>query len=207
MTEFEIASAIENYVTSHRGVTDSPLSIDQVRDEMDSLRIRLLTEFDIRNRYIYPLEPYMQHITVQTSRKDGQTIAEIPRIYIRELGVPAIGFIGSSSKGTEYKVVTGRHRNWSSDDLWTGKAPTVWYNDGILEFMGGTVSRNIYLEAVFEKPSQLRKYGYDWKKSRYPVPPAVADEIIGKTAESYLRTMYRVPPQPNTQADVPQAAK
>ena len=61
------------------------------------------------------------------------------------------------------------------------------------------------LIAVFEVPDELTKYGYDEMVTKYPVPAGFADMLIGKTAESYIRTMYRVPIQPNTQSDMPNA--
>jgi hypothetical protein len=207
MTEFDIASAIRNYVTSHEGVTNFKPSLQQIRDEVDTLRIRLLTEQDVQNRYVFSFEQYYQIIDIKpkynsTTRK---TTAAIPVLYFRANGKPAYRYVGGSQGNTPHKIVTGNDKYWAMHSPYTGQMATVTYEEGILDFLSKTPT-TIRVEAVFEKPSACRKYnGYDWMKDRYPVSQSMVDILIGKTAESYLRTMYRVPPQPNTQSDIPGA--
>ena len=203
MTEHEIASAIQNYVTSHEGVTNFNISVRQIRDEVDSLRIRTLAELETQGRSMYPLEDYMQDMEVNTIREGTRIVAQIPLVYIDVGGRPAFSYLGGVSLDTNHKVVTGRSRSWAHEDPWTGKMKTVWYNSGRLEFLHKNVPEKVMITAVFRKPSDLFLYGYDWKKDEYPVPYSVTDILIGKTSESYLRTMYRIFPQSNTQSDIP----
>jgi len=201
MTEYEIASAIENYVTSHRGVTDFPLAQLQVRDEVNTLRLRLFDELEKGNNSIYNIAPYTQTITVLPKRENGGMFVDIPYIHVRGSGKVAADFIGSASGDTPFKIVTGDRRVWAQYDTHTGKAPTAVYNNGRLEFLN-TAPRKVLISAVFNKPSELRKYGYDWKNTQYPVPYSVIDTIIGKSAESYLRTRQQTIPHPNNQSDI-----
>lgn len=203
MTEFDIASAIMNYVTSSEGVTSSNLSIRQIRDEVDTLRIRLVSELDVQNRFIFPFDEYLQPIEVETKRENNLTVAVIPTIFFRSNGKPVIRYAGGTSGNTPHKVVTGNRRTWSAHDPYTGKAATIYYNNGKLTFLSKNVPKKVMVEALFRKPSELKRFGYDYKADHYPVPFSLADTLIGKTSESYIRTMYRILPQPNTQSDIP----
>jgi len=207
MTEHQIASAIENYVTSHEGVTDFPVAIDQIQDEVDTLRIRMFDEQDLNSRYMMSLEPYLQTITIdKTSRsRDGKdTIVEVPLIHMRTNGKAAIRFCGSVSYKTPYRVVTGNHHLYARADRFIGKSPLAHYENGKITFYN-IVLKKLLIKAIFIDPSDLIDLGYNPKVTEYPVTYGLADMIIGKTAESYLRTMYRVPVQPNTQTDSPTA--
>ena len=200
MAGFEIASAIQNYVTSHSGVTDSPISLRQIRDEVDTLRLRLLDDLFRSRKSMVDVSPYAQTATVSTEKVDGKLQAHIPELYYQPNGKLGVQFLGSSSQETPFKVVFGRRAIWSDNDLYTGKVPTAIYQGSIVTFRN-VAPKSIFIEAVFNKPSELTQYGYDWKKSHYPVPYGMIDHIIGKTAESYLRLRQPVLPTPNTQSD------
>ena len=200
MTEFEIASAIQNYVTSHSGVTDSPISLRQIRDEVDTLRLRLLDELFRGRNTMVDISPYTQVAKVTTAKENGILVAHIPELYFQPNGKLAISYITSSSGATPFKVVVGTRSLYADDDLYTGNAPTVVYQSSYLRFKN-VAPKAILIEGVFNKPSELTPYGYDWKKSHYPVPYGMIDHIIGKTAESYLRLRQPILPTPNTQSD------
>jgi len=209
MTEFDIASAIKNYVTSHEGVTNFKPSIDQIRDEVDTLRIRLLTELEIQNRYVFTFDEYYQNIEIKTSYDVVNKMARgvIPLVHFTAKNKPAVQYIGSLKGDTPHKLVTGNDRYWAQHSPYTGNMATVVYEDGNLEFLSKNVPKKIRVRAVFRRPSDCRKYNdYNWQESEYPVPNSLLDVLIGKTAESYLRTMYRIYPQPNTQSDMPRGA-
>ena len=200
MTEFEIASAIQNYVTSHAGVTDSPISIRQIRDEVDTLRLRLLDEmYGQRNTFV-DYGAYTQTATITTRRENGKIVVDVPSIYYEPNGKIMVTFLGSSTGDTPFKVVSGPRRVWAKYDTYTGNVPTGYYHNGKIVFEN-VAPKAIFIEAIFDKPSLLSPYGYDWKSSRYPAPKGTIDIIIGKTAESYLRTRIPQLPKPNTQSD------
>lgn len=202
MTEYEIASAIENYVTSHRGVTDFPLSQRQIRDEVDTLRIRFFDEFDNMNKTITNISPFTQIVKVSTEKGDDGMFVNVPYIHQRTNGKLAALFIGSAKGTTPFKIIVGNRRLWSNFDSHTGKAPTAVYSNGKIKFIN-VAPKNVLIEALFIKPSELRTIGeYDWKSTQYPVPYGLIDSIIGKTAESYLRTRTQNVPHPNNQSDV-----
>lgn len=204
MTEYQIASAIENYVTSNEGVTNFPVSIDQIRDEVDTLRLRMFDEFDSALNYTLPLESWLQELEMKPTSYDADikaTIVKIPEIHMRENGKLALRYCGSNTKKTQYRVVTGNQNIYATHDRFIGKAPLAHYRDGVFTFYG-TQLKKVYIEAVFTDPSALSKYGYDYKTTRYPATQRIIDHIIGKTAESYIRTMYRTGIQPNTQTDL-----
>ena len=201
MTEFEIASAIENYVTSHRGVTDFPLSIRQIRDEVDTTRLRFLDDTERADKGIVSLNPYTQTLTIETEKDKTGIFVEVPEMHYLQSGKLACLYIGSVTSKTPFKIVTSNRSLWAEYDMYSGKMPTAIYSSGIIRFKN-VVPKEIFIEAVFKKPSELRPYGYDWKQTQYPAPYGIIDKIIGKTAESYLRTRQPAVPQPNTQSDI-----
>ena len=105
---------------------------------------------------------------------------------------------------TPFRVVTGNHHLYARHDRFIGKKPLAHYQDGKITFYNTTLKK-VFIRAIFIDPSDLIDLGYDPKVTEYPVTYGLADMIIGKTAESYLRTLYRVPVQPNTQTDSPTA--
>lgn len=202
MTEFQIASAIENYVTSHRGVTNFPLSKMQIRDEVDTLRIRMLSEIDMQNRFTTQLEEFYQTINdASTVLENKKPTVTLPRIYTRENGKLAVQYIGSLTRETPFRIVTGKHVLYAAYDPFLKDAPIAHYEEGKWTFYKSTLSKTD-LRAVFLKPRELTPYGYDWQTTKYPMPDDMLDRLIGKTVESYMRTMFRAPVQPNTQADL-----
>lgn len=200
MTEFEIASAIQNYVTSHRGVTDSPISLRQIRDEVDTLRLRLLDELLRAKSGIGNVSAYNQVATFSTVKDKSSIIAIIPELYYRPNNKLEVTYLGGLSGDTPFKVVSGGRKTFADYDMVTASAPTAKYTRGVFRF-SNVVPKKIYIEAIFNKPSTLTKYGYNWKTSQYPVPYGVIDTIIGKTVESYIRTNQPTLPTPNTQSD------
>jgi hypothetical protein len=90
-------------------------------------------------------------------------------------------------------------------DHFIGKMAIAHYDEGKITFKNVS-PQYVTVVAVFEDPSDLEIYGdYDPESSEYPLPASMIDSLIGKTAESYIRTMYRIRPQPNIQTDLPNA--
>jgi hypothetical protein len=181
MTEFELVSAIRNIVTSHEGVTNFKPSIQQIRDEVDTLRIRLLTELDAQNRYFTMFDQYYQTIEVSTKYDaiSKTTTAKIPVIHFRGNGLAAIRYIGGLSGGDSHKFITGKDSHWANSSPYTGHLAAVHYSgDGDLKFMSRNAPKKIMVEAVFVRPRDCKSYnGYDWEKDRYPVDYASFSRI------------------------------
>ena len=207
MTEFQIASAIKNYVTSNYEVTDSLLSIDQIRDEVNTLRYRNIIALDFKGLILKPYNSFTQSITVSTVKDGNYRVAEIPNVIIANNGKPLFGYVGGSSvEQYDYRILTGnQHQYYKEEEDYITSLPTA-------RFVGTEQNKLVFLNksplkvritAVFAKPSDLEQYGYDPEEDTYPLPANMIDEIIGKTANSYLRTMYRIYPQANKQADTP----
>lgn len=207
MTEHQIASAILNYVTSNQGVTNSPIRLEQIRDEVDTLRIRLIAEAEKTLQLVKPYQGYGQHIkniTVQTGEERKRFIT-VPRIYIDVKGKPAIGYIGGNDGRSPYRIVTGNHQNYIKDDHFLANYPTAIYSEGEITFKNIVPDRIMIRDTIFEDPSALEKWDYDFQETQYPIPNGMIDMIIGKTSDSYIRTQYRIPPQSNTQSDIPRS--
>ena len=213
MTEHEIASAIENYVTSYEGVTGSSLSLEQIKDEVNTLRMRVISELDQSKLLMTPFVGYVQTIpstpVIKTTENEVTTLTiKIPRIYIRANGKIAITYVGGTDLASPYRITTGNHHMWSKADAFIGDKPMAHYRedeDGGLITIHQKSTTAVAVQAVFETPSNLSSFGiYDDEVTSYPMPQAQIDSLIGKIAESYVRVMYRIPAQSNIQADSPQ---
>ena len=212
MTEHEIASAIENYVTSYEGVTSSSISLEQIKDEVNTLRMRLVTELDQQKVLMTPFVGYVQTIpnikVIKTTVNEVAILTiKIPRVYIRANGKIALTYIGGIDLASPYRITTGNHHMWSKADAFIGGKPMAHYRedeDGGLITIHQKAINNIAVQALFETPSHLAPFDiYDDDKTAYPMPQAQIDMMIGKISESYIRTMYRIPTQSNIQADSP----
>lgn len=220
-TEFEIASAIQNYVSSQQGVGDFPVSLRQISDEVDTLRVRVITDLDEKGLLRRPFLNYTQVIQFAVTKIDAVTRAryvDVPRFFVLKSGKPAISYIGGFAGRQHFRVVTGLQREWHKKDRWIGGKPTAIViesdtNAGYRVEFCNISPNKARLVAIFEDPSDLETYGYDGSKTSqeggtlYPMPSGQVDIVIGKTAESYLRTMYRVPLQSNQMVDAPTTPK
>jgi hypothetical protein len=206
MTEFEIITSVMELVTSTEGVTNTSLSQEQVADECDTLRVRLIGEQDKLTLFRRPYQGYTQKIPSLKILKDNDKVSyvDIPRLVIKSNGEPAHLYIGGKDMASPYRLVTGDIRN-ALEDHFVGKLAIVHYHEGRLTFKN-VAPQYISVVAVFEDPSDLELGGnYDPENSEYPFPAGMIDILIGKTAEAYIRTMYRVRVQPNVQTDSPNA--
>lgn len=206
MTEFEIVSSVMELVTSAEGVTNTSLSPDQVANEIDTLRVRMASELDARGLFRRPFQGFTQTINNLAVLKDSNKVSyvNIPRLVIGMNGEPAAFYIGGRDDKSPYRVVTGNVENYLHDHF-IGKSAIAHYSDGKITFRN-IAPQSIKIIAVFEDPSDLEAYNeYDSETSDYPIPASLIDNLIGKTANSYMRAMYRIRPQVNTQTDLPNA--
>lgn len=213
MTEHEIASAIENYVTSYEGVTSSSISLEQIKDEINTLRMRVIAELDQSKLLMTPFVGYVQTIPSITVVKETidevvKLTVKVPRVYIRANGKIAITYIGGIDLASPYRITTGNHHMWSHADAFIGNKPMAHYREdenGGLITIYRKATEKIAVQALFETPSHLTDFDiYDDEKTAYPMPQAQIDTMIGKTVNSYINTLYRIPAQSNIQADSPQ---
>jgi len=195
-----------NIVTSSEGVTNTSLSEGQVAAEVNTFRQRLMDEMDKVSLFRKPYTGFTQLIHNLPVLKDatGELYVEIPRVHRMRNNEVAIGYVGGKDGKSPYRIVSGDTSDNFKHDRFVGSKATAIYDDGMLR-LRNISPKFISLWGVFEYPDQLAIYGYDNEVTPYPMPGGMIDQLIGKTAESYLRTMYRVSPQPNTQSDIPNA--
>jgi hypothetical protein len=208
MTEHEIVTSVMNLVTSHEGVTNTSLSPEQVALEVDSLRGRMAADMDKVSLFRRPYIGFTQTIkSLEVKRTStNQRYVDIPKMMIKRDGNPAFLYIGGKDEKSPYRVITGDQIQNVKYDQFIGKSPIANYNEGHIEFYN-VVPNFIRVIAVFEDPSALELLGiWDTEVNDYPMPTGMIDELIGKTVNSYINTMYRVGVQPNTQTDKPVAA-
>lgn len=206
MTEHQIVSAIENYVTSSEGVTNFPVSPEQIADEVNTLRMRQIAQMDQNRLFVRPWNGYVQEIKDASTTKVGTDYEiSLPKIYTLANGWPAVSYIGATNFREPFRVLNGDAHLYMEDSEYPD-APYAWITgDGTVKIRNIEATK-ISIRAVFEIPRQFEEFGFDYdpEVTIYPLPGADIDQIIGKTAESYLRTLYRTLPQPNVQTDIPQ---
>lgn len=204
MTEFEIVTSVMNLVTSHEGVTNTSLSPDQVAEEIDTLRGRMAFEMDKVGLFRRPFIGFTQTIPSLTilKRANNSRYVNIPKLMTKRDGTPAFEYIGGKDGISPYRVITGDQIKNAKYDQFIGTLPTVGYTEGLLDFYN-VVPSFIKVVGVFEDPSSLEEIDGVWdiEVNDYPMPIGMIDELIGKTVNSYIRSMYTVPITPNTQSD------
>lgn len=210
MTEFQIISAIRNYVTSEEGVTDFPASSEQIGDEVDTLRARLISEQEAGGLLRRPFMGFTQAMTINLKDVDSGDSVAIPQLFTKMSGMPAVAYAGGTDLRSPFRQLWGSQLVTGAHDMYIGEAPAVWFGQQEIRVLDECDS--LLLIGIFEDPSALAAWGYDdgfppaveGEGSQYPIPGKMTDIIIGKTAESYLRHMYRIFPQANRQVDLPQ---
>jgi hypothetical protein len=206
VTEFQIVTAVMNLVTSHEGVTNTSLSPDQVAEEVDTYRGRLIDEQDKVSLFRRPYNGYTQTIpSIKVERDEKKLLyVDIPRLHIKRDQTPAYYYIGGLDDKSAYRVISPSDAENVQHDLHLSKVPLAIYSEGRMYFRNATPNL-IKIVAVFEDPSALEVLGhYDSEVTNYPLPQGMIDMLIGKTANSYINSLYRVPVQPNRQSDTPQ---
>ena len=206
MTELQIITAVMNLVTSSEGVTNTSLSPEQVAEEMDTLRVRMIDEIDKVSLFRRPYIGYTQmidSIPVLTNATTKRKYIDIPRLVIKRDSTPAYLYIGGTDNKSPFRVITGENADNATHDHFISTFPIALYNEGHIDFYN-SVPNQIKLIAVWEDPSALESLGvYDTEVNPYPMPIGLIDQLIGKTADGYIRTMYRISVQANTQSDKP----
>jgi hypothetical protein len=206
MTEFQIASAIEKMVTSHEGVTDFPVTYAQIEDEVDTLRIRTLAEQDKANLLVMPYNLISQRINFEQQHikktAAGKIYVDCPRIFTHATGRLAVAYVGSTTMEKQYRFVFGRQIKNARAVQYMDGEPIAHYYDGKI-WLENIGPNRFILDAIFERPRDLEIYGYNPETTEYPLSNGSIDLIIGKTAESYIRQLYRVRPQANQTVDLP----
>lgn len=207
MTEFQIVTAVMNLVTSHEGVTNTSLSPDQVAEEVDTLRVRMIDDEDKISLFRRPYTGYVQTIPSVTVEKDSdkKLFITIPRLVIKRDDTPASLYIGGKDGKSPYRVISGADAENAKHDQFIGKLPIALYQEGKVTIINASPSF-LKVMGVFEDPSALETLGaYDSETSDYPLPAGLIDALIGKTVASYIPTLYRTGIEPNTQSDRPVA--
>lgn len=207
MTQFEIVAAVMNLVTSAEGVTNTSLSEGQVAAEIHTYRQRIMDELDKNSLFRKPYTGFTQSITqlpVQKNNLTGELYVTVPRLYRMRNNEVGISYFGGKDGKSPYRIISGDTSDNFLHDPFIGNKATGIYDDGTIK-LRNISPKFIWMTGVFEYPDTLAIYGYDDEETPYPMPGGLIDQLIGKTAESYVRTMYRMSPQPNTQSDIPNA--
>lgn len=211
---------ISNDINSQNGVTDFPLSLNQIADNVDTLRVRVIEDLDSKGFFKQPFFNYTQTIDFTSTQKDStqnnQRYVDIPRILFLSDGSPAITYIGAANGFQTYRKVWGLQREVHTKDRWIGSKPTAIITEnglGYRIFFKNISPISLKLIAVFQNPSDLESYGYNgWKTtaeggSVYPMTSGQVDIVMGKIVDSYMRYMYRIRPQGDQAVDAPQQSK
>ena len=120
MTEYELASAVMNRVTSHEGVTQSSLTLKQIRDEADNIRLQIVLQLD-KQRMLLP-EAYYQHLEkikttpITQGVFKGWSYINVPRIHTNIRHKPEIQYAGPVEERVPNRIVMGNHHVYTPKD-------------------------------------------------------------------------------------------
>jgi hypothetical protein len=166
----------------------------------------MIDEQDKVSLFRRPYNGWTQTIPSIKVERDSNKVLyiDIPRLHVKRDNTVAYFYVGGLDDKSPCRVISPGDEENVKHDFNIGKAPLAIYSDGRIVFKNFTPSV-IKIVAVFETPSSLETLGaYDSEVSPYPCPQGIIDQIIGKTANSYINSLYRVPVQPNRQSDTPQ---
>lgn len=216
MTHRDIASAILNNITSGEGISNTRIPLQQVMDEIDTLRARLLYERSQQGLSIEP-EYYQTASCIPVICQDISEccginsdakvlVGQLPSSVLTQNGRLLINYAGTIDRYRPYRIITGNHYLFAMKGKYVGNKPTLWFdNTRVVLFNPETLAiKNISISAIWTNPAKLRDLdccsNYDEKD--YPAPAGLIDMIIGKITESYIRYFYRMNPlQNNMQID------
>lgn len=219
MTHQEIASAILNNLTAGEGITNIRVPLQQIRDEIDSLRARILME---KNQQGFPVDmDYYQPVSclpveckdisdccidINTGEKVLQV--ELPSSPVYLNGKPLIQYVGIVDRSRPFRIIDGKQNVYAFHNKFMKNVPTLWVDGtrGIIFNPTTTRVKYITISAVWANPSKVADLECcsEYENEDYPAPPGIVDTIIGKTTQSYLRYYYaRNPLQSNDQVDNP----
>jgi hypothetical protein len=206
MTELQIVAAVMNLVTSHEGVTNTSLSEEQVAQEVHTTRVRMIDDVDKAGLFRRPYTGYIQTIAqlTMTKNSEGKYTAKIPRAVRLINGEHAILYIGGTDGKSPYRIIVNGNGENESHDQFIGKMPMAIVDGEDLSFRNIN-PKVVKVQMVAEYPDRFAIYGYDDETDEYPFPGGMIDKLIGKAANSYLNTIFRKAPQPNTQSDLTNA--
>lgn len=211
-----IADIIINSVYSGtKGVANISLSKDQVKDEINLARNRMI--LDLHRKYALETEGLYQDITClkatkkdirqacpvdDTAQKEHKVLAvEIPRL----LHIPRmnpIKYLGNSNRQVEWKYFWGNDFIYRQYDKYAKNAPVAWVNNTTIWLINPPdfLKKQITIQAIFENPRDLVEYNCCKASDNdpYPVPPTIVDMITGKLINDYLRYYRMQNPQANT---------
>ena len=211
-----IADIIINSVYSGtKGVANISLSKDQVKDEINLARNRMI--LDLHRKYALETEGLYQDITcLKATKKDIRQACpvdvtaqdehkvlavEIPRL----LHIPRMNpvkYLGNSNRQVEWKYFWGNDFIYRKYDKYAKNAPVAWINNTTIWLINPPdfLKKQITIQAIFENPRDLSAYNCCKASDNdpYPVPPTIVDMITGKLINDYLRYYRMQNPQANT---------
>lgn len=212
-----IASIIINSTFSGlKMVTNIPLSVDQVKDEVSLLRASLIKEMiDSGQKNFEGL--YVKISCIALTCRDMAECCEepvgsfqlggkIPKLFDQLLTEKTgIKYVGSPDMRHPYRILTGNEYLYYKHSPLIGKKPAAYldYNLNVWILNPPTEDLELITMVVIpEDPRDLQQYsccaaGDD---DPYPMPSWMTDKITGKLINDYMRYYTMAQTKPNTQS-------
>ncbi len=196
--------------------TNIPLSRDQVKDEITTMRSRVMEEY-IRAGSLNLEGLFVPINCIPVTCEDlggccevptGTNVlrARIPKIFDLLLGnKKAIRYVGSPNRMEPWNILTGTDYLYYGQNKWLKNKPAVWFDNASNAWIFNPPTDELeYLSitAIWDDPRELEAYScacYN-DDDAYPIPGWMADRITGKLTNDYIRFFRSGQQQPNTQS-------
>ena len=214
-TQDTIAYQVINNLTGGiQSVTNHPFSLEQIRDEVDGMRLELLKNPKIAAQLDFRLfyQPIRCLEIVKVKKQDcadaGITVGpesfvwrtknKVPKLLTLP-GRPMVSYLGAADWSENYRTVDVQRMGLLKYDRY--RFPTSIWVDGHFYFCDLPDNTELLgLIAAFEKPSEVSRNYECCKEEEYPIPGELIGTIIRTLVSNYQQLGYFRNPQPNTQA-------
>lgn len=212
-----IASQVINSTFSGlKMVTNIPISVDQVKDEISLLRNSLIKEMiDSGQKNFEGL--YVKISCIQLTCRDmaeccdepvgsDQLGGKIPKLFDQLLtDKTGIRYAGSPDMRHPFRILTGNEYIYHKHSPLVGKSPAVYfdYNHNVWVLNPPTQDLELLTIVVIpEDPRDLQQYSCcaATDDDPYPMPGWMVDKITGKLINDYMRYYSMSQTKPNTQS-------
>jgi hypothetical protein len=199
-----------------KAVTNIPLSIDQVKDEISTMRNRILKQMiDAGQKNFEGL--YSKIACIKLECRDMAECCEVevgtmvlggklPKLFDQLMGdKTAIKYAGSPSMYQPFRILTGNEYIYHMHSPLVGNKPAAYidYNQNVWVINPPTMDME-YLSVVviLEDPRDLQSFSCcaATDDDPYPIPSWMVDEITGKLINDYIRYYTSTQTKPNTQS-------
>lgn len=208
-----VYQVINNLTGGIQSVTNHPFSLEQIRDEIDQMRLELLKNPNVAANLDFRLfyQPIRCLDIEKVERQDcadagihvgpesfiWRTKTKVPKL-LTIPGRPMVSYLGAADWSRNYRMVDVQRLGYLKYDKFA--FPSAVWVDGHFYFTDLPPATQVLgLIAAFERPNDVFKNYACCQEDEYPLPGELVGTIVRTLVANYQQLGYFRNPQPNTQ--------